>query len=165
MGEILITGDTYLGSNKIKNLAEDGDLLSLFGDFLPIIKNSSLSITNLESPITDEEEGTIVKTGPLLKSSKKSLNILKKAGFNLVTLANNHIMDYGRQGLLNTFKECQKLSLDYVGAGDSINEAQKPYITKLDGKSIAIINIAENEFSTVGVNPFGANPIDYINNS
>lgn len=165
MSEILITGDIYLGNSKVENLAEREESIELFGDFSSIIENSDFTITNLESPVTDDDNGAIIKTGPILKSSRKSLNVLKSVGFDLVTLANNHIMDYGLQGLESTFVKCREIGLNYVGAGKSIKEAKQPFVFNLKGQSIAIINVAENEFSTIGAVPYGANPLDVIENS
>lgn len=164
MKKILVTGDVYLGTPSVEKLAERGAVNTLFGDFSPIIHKSNLSITNLESPIT-ERGNQIAKTGPYLKASPKSLNVLKKAGFNLLTLANNHILDYGKPGLESTLKECRKLNLDYVGVGNSLEAAREPFVTDLGDGEIAVINIAENEFSTIGTNAYGANPLDLINNS
>jgi len=165
MSEILVTGDIYLGSSSVEKLAEMEASNELFGDFSSIIKNSDFSITNLESPVTDDSTGAIIKAGPILKSSKKSLNVLKSVGFDLVTLANNHILDYGKQGLVSTLDKCQEIGLNSVGAGVSIEIAKKPFVVDLQGKSIAIINVAENEFSTIGATPYGANPLDFIENS
>lgn len=163
--DILVTGDVYLGDRVIERTAEQGNAEMLFGDFSSIIQESTLSITNLESPIINEGLA-IEKTGPPLKSSIKSLAVLKKAGFNLLTLANNHIMDFGRPGLLSTIRECDKLNLSYVGAGNTSEIANKPFTTIIGEKKISVLNFAENEFSTIwGTESYGANPMDPINNS
>ncbi|SEC17856.1 MULTISPECIES: CapA family protein [Maribacter] len=166
MSKILITGDTFLGSPKVEKLAEELKTIELFGDFAPIIKKADLAITNLESPVTDKSTERISKTGPHIKSSVKSLDVLKNVGFNMVTLANNHILDFGFQGLKSTINACNKLGLDYTGAGTSFQDARKPYIVKnFNNSSVCIINIAENEFSTTQVFGYGAHPFDLINNS
>ena len=165
MGDILITGDTYLGTPEIEELAEKGKVNELFGDFVKIIENSDLAITNLESPITNLDSEKIKKTGPYLKSSKKSLSVLKQAGFDLLTLGNNHILDYGKQGIISTLDSCKENMLNYVGAGISKEEVKKPFRTKIKGKSISILNFAENEFSTKIENNYGANSFEIINNS
>ncbi|MBM1106768.1 CapA family protein [Aurantibacter crassamenti] len=164
MNEILVTGDIYLGAQKVEELAEQGEVQQLFGDFLPIIQDCAFSITNLECPTTDVGS-TILKTGPILKASPKSLSALKKAGFNLLTMANNHILDYGQEGLKKTTNECDKLNINYVGVGKSLNDARKAFNFDLNNQKIAILNISENEFSTTQGEYWGANPMDPINNS
>ena len=92
--KIIITGDAHLGGGRVAAYAEQGDAEQLFGEFLPLFRGADLSVTNLESPVIDGGS-PIEKTGPVLKSPVESLAVLKKAGFGLVTLANNHILDYG----------------------------------------------------------------------
>lgn len=160
---ILITGDTYPGGGRVKEFAARNQSQTLFGDFLPRILNSDLAITNLESPVIDSGK-PIQKTGPSIKSAVNTLQILKNAGFNLVTLANNHIMDYGADGLYSTIKECEKNHLDYVGAGENLNEAKRTYYREIHGIKVGIINIAENEFGTTNDNRPGAHPLNPVQN-
>lgn len=164
MSDILIVGDIYLGDKNIQKNAELGNVQKIFGDFADLIKFSEISIANLESPIIENGD-KIPKAGPALKASLKSLTVLEKAGFNLLTLANNHILDYGKEGLESTILECQKNKLDFVGAGLSLEEARKVFRVKVENLNIGIINISENEFSTIGDSSYGANPLDIINNS
>ncbi len=48
MSKLIITGDIYLGGSKVEELAENGNIDGLFGDFLPIIRNSEQKIPSLE---------------------------------------------------------------------------------------------------------------------
>lgn len=161
--KILVTGDVYLGGGRVKEPASRGEETLLFGDFLDTVRESDLAITNLESPVT--RGGTpIAKTGPALRADIQALSVLRKAGFGLVTLANNHIMDYGADGLDQTIHACQEDGLAYVGAGRSLEEARKPFIVTQNGVKVAIVNIAENEFGTTqGAQP-GAHPLDPVSN-
>lgn len=164
MINILITGDVYMGASEVEQLAENNNVESLFGEFAALIEEVDFAIANLESPITNDGI-PLKKTGPYLKASTKSLGVLKKAGFDLLTLANNHIMDYSLEGLKSTITECKKLNLNHVGAGETTFQARQPFVLNLGGKTLSVINIAENEFSTIGVNDYGANAMDPINNS
>jgi poly-gamma-glutamate synthesis protein (capsule biosynthesis protein) len=92
------------------------------------------------------------------------MKALTFAGFNVLTLANNHIMDYGTRGLQDTMDLCNELGVEFLGAGNNLLEASQPLIKKLKGHSIAFLNFAENEFSTTfGMQP-GANPLDPVSN-
>jgi poly-gamma-glutamate synthesis protein (capsule biosynthesis protein) len=82
----------------------------------------------------------------------------------MVTLANNHIMDYGTKGLFDTFKSLQENQISYVGAGDNLFKAAKPYTIEKDGMKIAILNFAENEWSIAEEDKPGATPLDIIDN-
>ncbi|MDZ7755190.1 CapA family protein [Rhodohalobacter sp.] len=159
--KILITGDTHLGGGRVKDLAIQGEKYELFGPFLKVIEGADLSVTNLESPAIDKGSPQL-KTGPNLKTPVRTLKVLADSGFNLLTLANNHIMDYGAEGLNSTIQESQKLGLNTVGAGMSSQEAEKPYIKDIHGLAIGVLNIAENEFgATCNSNPgfYGMNPV------
>lgn len=159
----LITGDTYLGGGRVRKLAEENDADKLFGDFLQLMKDSDLSITNLESPIIDQGL-SIDKTGPALKSSVNSAQILNTAGIDLVTLANNHIMDYGDEGLRSTLETCKALGINYTGAGENYDKASEPYIFEKNGIKIAVLNVAENEFGTTNGTHPGCHPLNPVQN-
>ncbi len=162
MISILVTGD-FCPINRIEDVVLKGDFSALLNDFFPIIQNADLAITNLECPLTDSRE-LISKTGPALKASPRAAELLNQAGFNLVTLANNHIMDFGLDGLHSTLKVLESNNISYVGAGNIRRDANRPFQTKIKGKSIAIINIAENEFSTTNGDYPGANPLSLVSN-
>jgi poly-gamma-glutamate synthesis protein (capsule biosynthesis protein) len=123
--------------------------------------NADLAITNLECPITVVNV-PIEKTGPNLRAAPRSLDFLKNAGFDLVTLANNHIMDHGKVGLQDTIQHLQSRDISYVGAAMNYDTASIPFMKNDPGISIAVINVAENEWSTTDGDFPGANPIDPV---
>ena len=59
---------------------------------------------------------------------------------DLVTVANNHTLDYGEKGFLDTLEVLKKENIDYVGGGKDKEEATKPYILDLNGRKYAIIS-------------------------
>lgn len=160
--KILFTGDFY-GGGRINNLIQKGDYQNIFNDFLPIIRNADIAITNLEAPLTNAEK-PIPKTGPSIKAPTETVKALKFAGFNLLTLANNHIMDYGEQGLNNTLLELEKEEIAYLGVGKDLEDAQKTFYKEVKGYKLAFINFAENEWATTQGNEFGANPLNPVAN-
>ena len=85
---------------------------------------------------------------------------MKKLDIDLFTLANNHIMDQDVQGLESTIKVLTEKGIDYVGAGNTLLETQKPYIIEKDGTRIGIYACAEHEFSIAEEDKPGANPFD-----
>ncbi len=159
---ILITGD-FCPINRTGRLIQESGGSELLNDFLDIIRESGLSITNLECPLADEGEG-IKKVGPLLRAPVNTAKTLSEWGFNLVTLANNHIMDYSSYGLDSTMNACKENGIDYVGAGSDLNEARKAYYTKVGNLRVAVLNFAENEFSTTQGKHPGANPLNPVEN-
>ena len=83
-------------------LFANGNVEELVGNELKsVLYNSSFNIFNLETPLADNES-RIIKEGPNLIAGTQSVNGYKDLRINLLTLANNHIMDQGRTGLDST---------------------------------------------------------------
>lgn len=134
---------------------------SVLGDALPIIKNSDLSFVNLECLLTHHNI-PIEKSGPALKADPSCIEPLKY--FDVVGLANNHIMDYGITGLKDILDLCKTNNIPTVGAGLTLEDAQKQLIIERKGVKIAIIAIAEFEFNQSENGGPGSAPIDLIDN-
>lgn len=161
MVNLLITGDfcpIYRNTSKVENLD-----LTVFGELLPIIQQSSFAITNLEAPITSSNE-KISKIGPNIKTGRNAATLLKQANFKLVTTANNHILDYGEEGIKDTFSILNELDIFHTGAGKNLVEAEQPFIFEQDKMKIGILNFAENEFNSAGHSSYGSNPVNPISN-
>lgn len=159
---IFISGD-FCPIHRVASLLELKNVDVVFKDILPIIRNADISITNLECPLSDSNDA-IKKTGPVIKGNPASLSFLEFAGFNILTLANNHILDYGQRGLEDTIKAIGRTDLKGIGAGMNYEDASNICFTKVNGLEIAFLNFAENEWSTTFGNNAGANPIDPILN-
>ncbi len=137
--------------------------LELFADVEEEIKSSDLSFVNLESPLTISNQ-KILKNGPRLKAAPSCIDVIQKVGFSLIGLANNHVMDYGERGLSETIICCNNVGLDFVGAGSDLEEAQQIYYKDIKGVMVAIIAIAEYEFSIATTDQAGAAPVNTIDN-
>lgn len=161
--KILITGDFYAGGRTDKLIRSD-QYQDVFGDSMSFLKGNDLVITNLESAIT-ETVTSIPKTGPAIKAHPKTAEALNYAGFNLVSLANNHIMDFGSAGLESTLDYCNRSGIEFIGAGLSLQEARKPIYKEYHGRTIAVLNFCENEWSTTQGDYPGANPLNPVTNS
>jgi poly-gamma-glutamate synthesis protein (capsule biosynthesis protein) len=90
--------------------------------------------------------------------------VLKYGKFDVVTLANNHILDQSETGLIDTIELCKNNNIRTVGAGRNLLEASEPLVIEENGLKIAIVNICENEFSIAHGDHAGANPLDIISN-
>ena len=89
-----------------------------------LITSSDVSFANLEYPVTRAGVRFVAKTYTY-RGEPGSLDAIKKAGFNLLSLANNHIMDYGDQGLMATIRGCRQKKMVYAGAGSNLGFAGK----------------------------------------
>lgn len=124
-----------------------------------LLKKADYRVFNLEVPLTDKSM-PIEKAGPNLIASAKSVAGLKQLGINFLTLANNHVLDQGEQGLWSTIEQLEKNKISYAGVGHTYAEAAKAHIVEMDGKKIGIYCCAEHEFSIVSAKRAGANPFD-----
>jgi poly-gamma-glutamate synthesis protein (capsule biosynthesis protein) len=91
-------------------------------------------MVNLENPITYCSQK--VEKEFNFRMNPKYLSVLQLARINVVTLANNHILDYGSDGLLDTIHYLDSLRIKHVGAGNDLEEARKPTIFEIKGLRI-----------------------------
>jgi poly-gamma-glutamate synthesis protein (capsule biosynthesis protein) len=128
------------------------------------VREADLAIVNVECPLTTAERRA-PKTGPKLKSDPEWAVFLKDAGFELATLANNHIYDYGRQGFEDTIGACAEVELETVGAGATLEQSQRTSMRTIGGKKLDVVNVAENEWCAATSRRGGAHPMDTIGNA
>lgn len=88
----------------------------------------------------------IKKAGPHVYQSKESIEYLRETGFDMVSLANNHIYDYGQEALEHTIDELKKANIDFIGAGVDFNSAYKTKIIEKNSIKIGLLAGCENEF-------------------
>lgn len=156
---ILIGADIVPTKSNIEQFNK-GDAAFLVGsELLKILNDADYRIFNLEVPLTDVCS-PIDKCGPNLIAPTSTINGYKSIGVDFVTLANNHILDQGEQGLLSTCDLLRKNNIAYCGVGDNLNLAKVPYVFEISGKKIGIYACAEHEFSIATENSVGANPFD-----
>lgn len=160
MMRVLIGADLCpIGANQ--PYFEQGDAEALFHDLLPLFRQADLVVANLECPLI-ERESPIRKTGPVFGVPASCVSALKKAGIGLLCLANNHVLDHGVHGLRYTREVCHRAGIATVGAGENLREAGQPFVWKKNGLRVAILAVAEREFSIAGEDQPGANPMDLI---
>ncbi len=125
-------GDVLLGGHYEEAARRDPD--KAFRGFT-LFQESDLSIVNLENPVTIR--GTIVPKPFNFRMQPRFLGSLKKAGISVVNLANNHIFDYGREGLEDTFRHLDLAGIRHIGAGNNSTEAHTPHILTKGHQTVA----------------------------
>lgn len=158
----IVIGADLVPTKSNVELFEKGDIDTLIGSELKdIILNADYRIFNLEIPLTDESN-PIKKCGPNLIAPTKCISAYKAMNIDLLTLANNHILDQGKKGLDSSIETLKSAGISYVGVGDSIKDASKPKIISCNGKKIGIYACVEHEFTVATETDSGANPIDLL---
>lgn len=97
-----------------------------------------------------------------MQCTDNAVEALKYVGFSAVTMANNHILDFGKDGLNRTLDCCNKNEIDIVGVGTNLEDAKKILYVEKEGKRLAVINCCEREFSIATDSTHGANPLNPI---
>lgn len=79
------------------------------------------------------------------RAKPERVEVLGQLGVDTVTLANNHVYDYGKEALLDTFTVLEEAGIPYFGAGDNLEKAMKPLYLEADGKRIALVGASRAE--------------------
>ncbi len=132
---------------------------ALFADIASLAQTSDFALCNLECPATLQTT-PIVKTGPNLKAKPAILSTLKAFGIQAISLANNHILDYGEQGMLDTLREAEGQGIMVFGGGRNSADAARPLLVDIKGKKVAFFSFAEHEFNLSTETTPGANWFD-----
>lgn len=141
----------------------DKELLS--DDIKALYRSADINIVNLECPVNEHGDAyKIVKHGPHLQTTEKIFEHLRQLNITAVTLANNHLLDYGEEGVASTVKACNSNGTAYVGAGGDLQEAATFLLIEKNNIKIAFINCCEHEWSIATHDTAGANPVDIIDN-
>jgi len=160
MSSLLIAADICpIGNNRPLFMA--GDARGLLNDLLPEFERADLMVANLECPLIGEPS-PIMKTGPIFGAPGDCIKAIKNAGIGVLCLANNHILDHGGAGLINTLKVCAQEGVETVGAGKNLAAAGRIVVRDCGGVRVGLLAAAEHEFSIAGENSPGANPLDLI---
>jgi len=146
MIKIIVAGD-FCPTERVEEHINNQQYSEVFGKIRPIIKSADYAVVNLECPIILTDAKSIQKVGPVLKTGVDAVKSIQFAGFNMVTLANNHFYDYGDKGVSDTLSTCKEHGVDTVGGGMNLNAATKVFYKEIHGKKIAFINFCEHEFS------------------
>lgn len=159
--KILIAGD-FCPHGRVEKLIAQGDYSSVLGEIKPYVLSVDFSIVNLEAPVVLHEAEPIEKQGQNLRCSIQAVEALAWASFNITTLANNHFLDYGQEGVLDTLQTCEQNGIATVGGGMDLTEAQRILYKEINGEVLAVINCCEHEFSIATVRTAGANPLNLV---
>ena len=145
--EITIAGDLCL--------TEDGFVIDKYdtvNDLKQCISPEILQITNESDLFYVNHEYTISDRGTPLagkyytfRAKPERMSILKEMGTDIVSLANNHVYDYGEEALLDTVDLLENAGIPYVGGGRNIDEAKRPFYFIINGIKIGFVGASNGE--------------------
>jgi len=135
-------GGDVMMTSYFKNYIDSKGVNYMWEDVSELINSADYSIFNLETSVSLRGSDTKPK-GYGFRSDPSTLEGLKNAGIDMVSLANNHVMDYGRDALSDTLENVKKYGIEYIGAGENKDEASKINYQEINGIKVAFISASE----------------------
>lgn len=141
--KLLFIGDVMIGRLVNELLTREAPEFP-WGNTLPLFHEADWRICNLECCLSDNGEPWPEKTFHF-RSEAKNIAVLKAAGINAVSLANNHALDFGREALRDTLWTLDSAGIAHAGAGTNWYDASQPTVCEVHGVRIAFISFTDNE--------------------
>ena len=140
---LLFVGDIMLDRGVEWYIKQHQDWKWPFLRVADFLNKADLVFGNLESVISDkgERQGSIYS----FRADPRALEGLLHAGIDVVSIANNHSLDYGTDAFQDSLRRLQEASIGYTGGGNTKEKAHKPIIQSINGTTISIL-----AYTTVG---------------
>lgn len=163
--QIALTGDVMLGRLVDQYVIQNRSVppQALWSDVLPIMLAADCRLINLECVISSQGEEWHPTTKEFhFRASPRALEFLQAAKIDGVTLANNHVMDFGTEALLDCLTLLDRTGIKRTGAGATLQEALIPAVFGLPQGRIAVVALTDNEpeWEATGTKP-GVNYVAY----
>jgi poly-gamma-glutamate synthesis protein (capsule biosynthesis protein) len=157
---LAFAGDVHFTGRTAKLLA---DPATAFGPVSAVLSSADFTAVNFETSVTDR--GTPQPKTFHFRAPASSFTALRDAGIDMVTMANNHVLDYGQVGLADTLAAVKAARFPYVGIGTDAAAAWAPYVATIKGTKIAIIGVSQvaelaSSWVATDTRPGEANAID-----
>jgi len=142
---LALTGDVMLGRGIDETLKSRGPNYP-WGDCRPLLNEADLTIVNLECVIA--RGGQPWSRWPKtfhFRADPIAVTALNSAGIDCVTLANNHVLDYEEEALLEMLDLLERGGIAFTGAGRDLAEARRPALLDVLGLRVGVVAFTDNE--------------------
>jgi len=160
VGRALFAGD-LCPIRRIETLLASGAIDAAFGDTRELFRRADLAVVNLESPLCTAQ-APLAKLGPNFRAAPAVAAGLAAVPVHVACLANNHSLDQGVGGLLETLEALEAAGIAPVGAGRTPADARSPLAVCAGEAEVVLVNIATLEGAVPRGGP-GAAAIDHFN--
>lgn len=151
----IIAGGDIIWDRGVGRKIDNNSVDFIIKDLIPLFETGSISLANLENPISKRGSPYNLDKGIFFRANPKYRNLLTKLKLNLVSLSNNHMFDYGMTAALDTLTHLKELGIYYTGFGLDREEALKGQILEIGGKKIRFLG-----YNTIY--PFNVNVVKNI---
>ncbi|MGI9117774.1 MAG: CapA family protein [Gaiellales bacterium] len=144
-----------LGSGEAVTFAFGGDVMfeepirsylsdpaSVFAPIRGVLRRADVAMANLETPVTERGTPTAGKQY-VFRAPPAAFDALRRSGLDVVTVANNHGMDYGPVGMQDTLRNARRAGFPVVGGGLDEAQAFRPWRTIVHGQRIAVLGATQ----------------------
>lgn len=136
-------GDVML-ARGVAGVLEKSDRASLWGDCLPALSTADVRLANLECCISDRGRPFEPPRVFSFRAPPLAVEVLQTASIDVVTLANNHSLDYGDEALLDTIERLDAAGIAHVGAGADLARASQPVVIRSGETKIGFVGFTDN---------------------
>jgi poly-gamma-glutamate capsule biosynthesis protein CapA/YwtB (metallophosphatase superfamily) len=157
---LAFAGDVHFTGRTARLLS---DPATAFGPIAAVLRTADFAAVNLETSVTSR--GTPQPKTYHFRTVPAAFTALRDAGVDLVTMANNHVLDYGPVGLADTLAAARAARFPYVGIGADAAAAWASYVTTVKGTRIAVVGVSQvaelaSSWVATAARPGEANAID-----
>ena len=135
---LAFAGDVHFAGRTARLLS---DPAAAFGPVATVLGAADFAAVNLETSVTSR--GVPQPKTYHFRTTPTAFTALRDAGVDLVTMANNHVLDYGTVGLADTLAAARAARFPYVGIGTDAATAWAPYVTTVKGMRIAVVGVSQ----------------------
>ncbi|HEX6872198.1 MAG TPA: CapA family protein, partial [Micromonosporaceae bacterium] len=135
---LAFAGDVHFARRTLTLLEQPA---TAFGPVAQLLRAADVAMVNLETAVT--ERGTPEPKRYHFRAPESAYAAVRAAGIDVVSLANNHALDYGRVGLADTLDSAAAHGVPVVGAGRNVAGAYAPWVTTVDGVTIAFLGLSQ----------------------
>jgi poly-gamma-glutamate synthesis protein (capsule biosynthesis protein) len=132
-------GDSHFDGRTLTLLQNDPN--TAFGPIASELSSADFAMVNLETPVTTR--GTPEPKEFHFRAPPTAYQAVRAAGIDLITLANNHTLDYGQVGLDDTINDANAAGMPFVGVGENAEQAYKPLVVTIKGVRIAFLAFSQ----------------------
>lgn len=139
--DLVYGGDILLG-NKLNESVYSKEMLdAVFGDIAPILRRADIALVNAEGVIAKGgRHGYKGERNPyLFRTHPDILLAFMEAGIDVVTVGNNHVLDFGREAFIEMLDRLSVANIKYTGGGHDLEDAERPAYFKVNDIVVAIV--------------------------
>ena len=112
-------------------------------DIRALLREVDLVCANLENPVAlGGQPDPVQDPHVTFRAAPHTLDVVKTLGINVVSLGNNHMLDYGEAALIETLEHLDRAGIKRVGAGRNYREANAPLLVECNGRRLAFLSYA-----------------------